>query len=420
MSGKAPASEAPDAGLLRLAVSLFATARPVRLGVAVSGGSDSMAMLHLLARAAPKGTIVHAVSVDHGLRPEAAAEAHLVAGACRKIGISHETLRWRHGTVAGNLQAAARRARYGLIAEWARSRGVSHVAIGHTADDQAETFLMELAREAGLDGLSAMAPVWQAEGTCWCRPFLRATRVELRGFLERHGIGWIDDPSNENDRYARVRARKALKSLAPLGITAERLRRTASNLSAARQVVEQAAGDAARQIGREIAGEVILDRPGFLTLAPETGRRLVIGALQWVSGTEYPPRSASVARIIEAIAERRQMTLAGCRIRVGEGEIRILREYRAVAGQIAGPGEIWDRRWRVSGPGLRGGQVRALGPDGLRLCPDWRQIGASREALIASPAVWKGASLRAAPLAGWPNGWQALPTFPFAAAFQRH
>ena len=121
-----------------------------RIGVAVSGGSDSMAALHILAGvAAESGVAIHAATVDHGLRPEAADEARQVAKVCVALAVPHEVLRWEHMEISGNLQDQARQARYRLIAGWARERGLSAVVLGHTLDDQAETFLMRLARSSG-------------------------------------------------------------------------------------------------------------------------------------------------------------------------------------------------------------------------------------------------------------------------------
>ena len=146
-----------DARLLALVRSAFGTIHPEVIGVAVSGGSDSVALLHLAARfQAERGGLVRAVTVDHRLRPEAADEARFVAGLCETLGVRHDTVEWPHGPLAGNIPDQARRARYDLVTGWAQCHGITHVVVGHTADDDAETFLMELARQAGIDGLASM------------------------------------------------------------------------------------------------------------------------------------------------------------------------------------------------------------------------------------------------------------------------
>ena len=215
--------EARLTGLVRAALPGDQT-----VGVALSGGGDSVALLHLCRVA---GLTVEAVTVDHALRAESAAEAAVVAGDCAALGVRHEVRLWRHGAVGGNLMDAARRARVGLIRDWAVKRGIGVVALGHTRDDQAETLVMGLARAAGIDGLAGMRPAWVEGGVRFVRPLLEAGRAELRAWLEARGIAWIDDPTNENDRFARVRARKALAVMEPLGISAEGLAVVARNLA---------------------------------------------------------------------------------------------------------------------------------------------------------------------------------------------
>jgi len=407
----APALSAGDAFLLHVAGQAFRPGSPGRIGLAVSGGSDSMAMLHLMARAAPHaGWQVHAVTVDHRLRPEAAAEARFVARACAGLGVPHDTLVWEHGAVAGNLMDAARKARYRLIAGWARAQGISHVGLAHTADDQAETFLMGLAREAGLDGLAGMRRDWTEAGIVFGRPFLCQTRAELRGWLTRNGQGWVDDPSNDDDRFTRVKARRALKALRPLGITVERLNSVVQHLAMALSVVDRATAEAADRLAQEAAGALVLDRNGFGELGPELSRRLLVAALRWMSGAGHPPRAASVERVEAAIRAGRVATLAGCRIRPSGADIRLTREPKAVAAATAAPGAIWDHRWHLTPPEgqeVEGLEIRALGAAGLQACPDWRATGHSRDALLVTPAIWRGDRLIAAPMAGKPAEWTA-------------
>ncbi len=408
MSEGWPLSEGEDAYLLHFALGAFRRDKPVHIGVAVSGGSDSMAMLHLMTRAAPHaGWTVHAVTVDHRLRPEAADEAAFVGRVCAELGVSHDILIWEHGPVAGNLQDQARRARYALIADWARARGIGHVCVGHTADDQAETFLMGLARQAGLDGLSGMRPDWSEGGIKWARPFLFHTRADLRAFLRRNGKAWVEDPSNADDRYQRVKARKVLEALKPLGITVDKLAGVAHNLASVQVVVEGAVKEAAHAVATETAGVITFKRQDFRLLPLETQRRLLVGAFKWVSGAVYGPRADALFRVLQAIRVRRDATLSGCRIRVSEKDVRILREPKAVAALTCPSDRLWDGRWRLDGPHAPELEIRALGAAGLRLCPGWRATGLPRDALIVSPAVWRGDVLIAAPLAGCDSGWTA-------------
>lgn len=409
---------ADEARLLALARSVLGT-QPV--GVAVSGGGDSMALLHLMVRAAAgSGGAVRAVTVDHGLRPEAAAEARFVAAVCATLGVAHDTVRWQHGGLSGNLPDLARRARYRLIGGWARGAGVGHVVVAHTADDRAETFLMELAREAGLDGLTSMRGAWRAEGVAWSRPLLSVGREELRRYLRRNGVPWIDDPTNEREAYQRVKARRALAALAPLGITPGGLARVAGHLASARRDLERLARQAAEAIARCDAGAIRFDRTGWTDLGEDTRRRLLIAALRWVSGAGYAPRAAQIARLDAAIRDGRDATLQGCCLRVDAAAIRVLREPKAVAGLEAPTDALWDGRWRLSGPHEAGLTVRALGSEGLRQCADWRATGRSRAVLGVTPAVWRGPALVAAPLAGRAAGWTAEIVADFGSGLFSH
>ena len=403
-----PQAEGADALLLLLPEGSFPGDWPERIGVAVSGGSDSLALLHLFARIqAHRGGALHAVTVDHRLRPEATAEARFVAGMCAGLGVSHDTLVWDHGRIDGNLQDQARRARYGLIGAWARDRGIGDVVLGHTADDQAETFLMGLARGAGIDGLCGMRRKWEEGGIRWLRPYLTVPRADLRAYLTRHGITWVDDPSNADDRFQRVKARKVLAALKPLGITVEGLSAVTDTLSIAQGALKSAAVERASAILRSAAGEVILDRQGFRLTHPETARRILIAALRWVSSAAYAPRAAQMERLQQAIRQGRDATLWGCRLRVGGAEIRITREPKAVAHLATPTDAIWDGRWRLTGPHHADLRIRALGAEGLRASKAWRDTGISRAALVVSPAVWRGKTLVAAPFAGHGAGWTA-------------
>lgn len=371
------------------------------IGVALSGGGDSTALLHLCLRA---GFRVEAVTVDHRLRAESATEAAAVHAACAALGIRHEVRVWEHGAVPGNLMDAARRARMALIAAWATSRGIRVVAIGHTRDDQAETVLMGLARSAGLAGLSGMRPDWGDAGVRFQRPLLKAGREDLRDWLRAKGISWIDDPTNDNDRFTRIKARKALAALAPLGITAERLADVAGHLASVQVALSAQVSAAAAQFVVAEAGALRIDA-GLWAEPAEVQRQVVVAGLIWLSSADYAPRAADVARLIQAMAAGRDATLAGCRFRRGW----LMREPRAVGGPVP-VGQLWDGRWRVTGPD---GEVRALGAEGLSQIKDWRNTGLPREVLVVSPAVWQGETLLAAPVAGFSAQWQAKLDRPF-------
>ena len=392
----------------------FDPAPPPVLGVAVSGGGDSVALLHLLNDyARSRGIALHAATVDHGLRPEAAREAAMVAGQCRALGVPHDTLRWTGWDHSGNLQNEARKARYRLLADWARGQGIGAVCIGHTADDLAETFVMRLGRRAGVDGLSAMPAVFDRHGMRWHRPLLNARRADLRAHLTQRGVTWVDDPSNEDDSFARVRIRKALTVLTDLGVDSAALADVSRHLADARTALDAQMFAAARAHAHVQCGAVAMDWQALCALPTETRRRLLTHTIAWINGATYAPRSSAVAEVLTALDDAGAATVQGCELRLKRDKLWIYRELQAVRAVGAPVDTLWDGRWRLEPCGdaptpNTQTTIRALGAEGLRSFADWRDLGVPRGVLLASPAVWQGAELVAAPLVGRSQNWQAV------------
>ncbi|MCK0138302.1 tRNA lysidine(34) synthetase TilS [Aliiroseovarius sp. F47248L] len=375
----------------------------LRLGVAVSGGGDSMALL-LLAHdwCAEQGAELLAATVDHGLRTEAAEEARFVQATCAALNLPHRTLNWTEQP-AGNVQDAARRARYGLLADWAKDEQLDAVLLGHTADDQAETFLMRLARGSGVDGLSAMRDDWSDRGVQWMRPLLPVTREALREVLTTRGQAWIDDPTNDDPNYDRVKMRRALQDLPQIGLTRARLTATAHRMSQARDALAWLAHDAARRLADVKGGDVQFAMPEFTGLPDETRHRLLAHAINYVSSTAYRPRYNALRALEDEVTAGQTRTLQGCLVSLTADRLVIGRELRAVKTLSCPPGAPWDQRWIMDAPQLSVGSklhVRALG-DGIQLCKTWRATGLSRSTLMTTPSLWAGETLVAAPLAGF-------------------
>jgi tRNA(Ile)-lysidine synthase len=181
------------------------------IGIAVSGGPDSLALLLLAAEARPLQ--VEAATVDHALRPESRAEAEMVAQLCERIGVAHAILTadWERKPVTG-IQERSRLMRYRLLRDWAKERGLTALATAHHVDDQAETLLMRLARGAGVRGLAGMRPVGRgtADAISIIRPLLGWRHSELEAVCASAGVVPVQDPSNEDEQFERVRVRKAL------------------------------------------------------------------------------------------------------------------------------------------------------------------------------------------------------------------
>lgn len=413
-------AQGADAHLLASIDRSFHPAKPEKIGIAVSGGGDSIALLHLYLRWAEQtGQQIAAVTVDHTLREGSAAEAASVAVFCAENGVSHDTLRWDNWDGHGNVQAAARDARYRLMADWAKGQGVSGIALGHTKDDSAETFLMRLARKAGIDGLALMDPQFERFGLHWSRPLWLHTRAELRDYLRRHDVTWFDDPSNDNVDFQRVRVRKAMTELSALGISTDVLHHAGFAMSQARDALEYYTSWEATQNVQAQCGDLVMPMRPIPPIPVDIERRLRAKAVQWIGGLDYPPRLATMNNLTEGLALEGTQTVGGCLVTKTDHEVRFAREHNAVKTLTCPTTEIWDRRWALCGPHAPDLRIAALG-DAVKDCPDWRSAGLPRTSLLASPAVWKGASLIAAPLAGYNADWSARIVADFHSSLVTH
>ena len=392
--------------------------KPAKIGIAVSGGGDSMALLHLFARwSAQTGHPIAAVTVDHGLRAGSAAEAASVAAFCAKLGIPHDTLIWNTWDGHGNLQAAARDARYRLMADWARDNGVAGIALGHTMDDGAETFLMRLSRKAGIDGLSAMDRVFTRDGLQYARPLWMCKRAELRAYLTRNDIAWVDDPSNDDVDFERIRVRKALDTLSDMGLKTESLHHASTAMRQARDALEHyTAQEAAAHVRADHADLVMPFKPA---IPDDIARRLRAKAIAWMGHLPYPPRGSAMQHLMDGLALEGTHTLGGALVTVADGHMRITREPNAVSGITAATDAVWDGRWMLDGPHADDLHIACLGK-AITECSDWRKIGLPRASVMASPAVWRDTTLIAAPIAGLNSDWTARIVADFHSSLVAH
>lgn len=297
----------------RAAVECLAGA-PERLGLAVSGGADSLALL-LLAAAAFPGR-VEAATVDHGLRLESTLEALHVEDICERAGCPHTILSVSVPDGAAGLQAEARTARYTALAGWAEARGIGHLATAHHLDDQAETLLMRLQRGSGLAGLSAIRPVRQQGDLLIVRPLLSWTKAELVHLVSRAGIEPVEDPSNQDLRFDRTAIRRFLS--ANPQFSPQRLARTAAAAREADEALDWAADQLAEDRITSAGGEWRIDPAG---LPRELKRRLLVRAIVFIREAHAiePPWSGSedVEGLLSALESDGAATLAGIMARGG-------------------------------------------------------------------------------------------------------
>jgi len=318
------------------AKSLFADLRSAPVIVlAVSGGPDSIALMWLAARwrrTLSRGPRLIAVTVDHGLRVEAAREARDVKRLARRLDLPHRTLRWRGAKPKTGVPAAARVARYRLLAEMARANGATHILTAHTRDDQAETLLMRMLRGSGIAGLAAMARQSERAGVWLVRPLLDVPKSQLVATLNKAKIAFAEDPTNRDTSYTRPRLRALMPKLAEEGGDVRNLVRLAARLARANAALEVLVDGAERYLAlsdRDDAARFGFDAQAFAGLPEEIRLRLLMRAIDR-TGHEGPAElgkaEALLSALDRAVAEgkgRLKQTLAGAAISLAGGRIHV-------------------------------------------------------------------------------------------------
>jgi tRNA(Ile)-lysidine synthase len=403
-----PADSLEPAEFAALIEGLGPFEQRARVAVAVSGGPDSLCLSLLAdAWARLRGGEVSALVVDHGLRPTAAAEARQVADWLRARRIDHHVLSWTGAKPATGIQAAAREARYRLLADWCRTAGVLHLLLAHHLDDQAETVALRQTRQSGADGLAGMAAVRELAGFRLLRPLLSVPKARLRATLAAMGQPWLEDPSNLAPAFARSRLRLGAALDAPRLAT---LAGTHGRARAARD--ELTAAWLASHARIDPAGFVLLSAAALASGPLEICRRALQQVLISVGGTRYPPRQARLARLLEQVRAglTSGRTLAGCRVLPWRGALLICREPRSIDAAtplVHGAPLIWDGRFRVEMTGeVPELVVRALAGAGARGSPaPARPLPAPVKPGL--PSVWRGEELLAVPHLGVIEPWLA-------------
>ncbi|HEY0912010.1 MAG TPA: tRNA lysidine(34) synthetase TilS [Bradyrhizobium sp.] len=328
---------------------LFADWKAVpALVLAISGGPDSVALMWLAARwrrAMRCGPRLVAVTVDHGLRAESAREANAVKRLARSLGLAHHTLRWTGAKPKTGLPAAARSARYRLLARAAQDHGATHVLTAHTRDDQAETLLMRMLRGSGIAGLAAMARQTPRDGVLLARPFLNVSKGRLIATLAKANIAFADDPTNRDSYFTRPRLRALMPALAAEGGDARNLARLASRLARANAAVEVLTDGAERYLALQdrdaarsgtranISNFKTFDFAAFAAIPEEIRVRLLQRAIDRF-GAEGPAELGKVEALLAALQQagvqkaggpraKLKQTLAGALISLVDGRIRV-------------------------------------------------------------------------------------------------
>jgi len=346
-----PIGEAEFSNLMR---ALGPFERSPELAIGFSGGADSTGLLVLAARwVKRRNGVIFALTVDHGLRDDSLAEAKIAQKNIKALGVAGYILPWLGHKPTSGVQNAAREARFAIMSSWCHRRGILHLLLAHHEDDQAETLLHRLGRKTGADGLAGMPRIREAYDVRILRPCLSVSPARLSASARNRGIRWIEDPSNKDRSYARVRLRNLLPSLKEEQISAAALAGTARRLADVRKLFEN-------QTGQILANSAELNSLGYAKinnkvlrkLDPELVRRILERLLGTIGGHFYPTRRYLLDNLIgklqkEGLSSRR--TIAGCLVQPEKNDILIIREaVRCEEKEItSGPWVDWDRRFRI-------------------------------------------------------------------------
>ena len=398
------------------------------IAVGCSGGPDSLALTILADRwARQRGGRLTALTVDHRLRPESAAEARIVAGWLAARGIAHDVLVWRGVKPAAGIQEAAREARYRLLGDWCRAQGCLHLLTAHQREDQAETYLIRRRAGSGADGLAGMSAVREMAGMRLMRPLLAFPKSRLAALLATEGQPFLSDPSNLNPAFERAWLR--LDGDAADATRIERL--TAEARDYGRQRIERE-GALDRLLASFVsvhpAGFAVLDPAAFGRIDPALAERLLSRVAACIGGASYPLRRERVARLRAGLMDGRERarTLGGCRFVPWRDKLLVLRELAGAAAPmrlLPCTELLWDRRFaattrRAIMPDVTLGYLGQHDTKGSRYpLLDREKTDLPRLLHASLPALWDDAGLLAMPHLGYLRADAAfLPTIAFRPA----
>ena len=293
-----------------------------RLAIAISGGVDSVCLLHW---AVECGLNVTALHVNHGLRQEADTETNYVVELCQKLSVPYQVFYWRDEKPNSGLEAAARDARYKFMTDWCQENDIDALMVAHQADDQIETFLMNLSRGSGVSGLSAMQAEAYREGVKIVRPLLGVFRSELIKYCEDRGIKYFSDEMNDDENYTRVKIRKNRHLLSDkLGISDARILLAVENLSRAREALDS---DVTARVRSVMYDDYALFSDSFLfDLPPDIGLKFLGVLIQIIGGNNYQPRLNSLVFALSKLKSDCKFTLGHCTVRRFKNQILIVPE----------------------------------------------------------------------------------------------
>ncbi len=385
------------------------------IAVGVSGGADSLLLTLLLREwVLKKNGKLTALIVNHNLRSGSVAEIQRLKSWLNKYKINYKVFNWLGKKPKTGIQEIARSVRLRMLTEWCLKKGVLHLCLAHNLNDQAETFLIRLSRGSAVYGLSAMAPISVYKHVRFLRPFLFIEKERIIFTLRQMQQDWIEDPSNVNTTFQRVRMRNISSILDKEGIGNNRLSETSKNLGRAKAaILDNVSGLAAESVSIYPEGYVTLDREKFLQAPEEIRLRLLSHIFMCVSGKEFPPRLKNLERVDKLLHRPKSIigsTLHGCQIEslkkpTLNNQVGFFREAASVWDKktlLNKQAFIWDNRFHVSCDIKSTGIYCAkLGTAGLqqvsKFIPKKGMETIPQKVKLTLPALWKGRRLMSVP-----------------------
>lgn len=321
------------------------------VAVALSGGGDSVALLHLVCDwARSTGATISALTVDHGLRRNARVEAELVGKRARELGIAHHILPWISPKPLTGIQSAARQARYKLMEDWCKTNNVLHLMVGHTRDDQVETYLMRKSHGSGPHGMAGMSQLVELPACRIIRPLLNETRERLRGYLDELGVEWVEDPSNQDEKFERIKWRNQLSQGNYPTLEAHEAIR---EYGAKRLSDNQALADCmARMVNLHSFGYATVAWDRFVEIPKALAEPFLARLLLTIGGRSYGPSPNKVKQLVSRLYGSGPVseTLSGCLLKRDLRHLYVIREHRNSPDPLrVRPSEQiwWDNRFKI-------------------------------------------------------------------------
>ncbi len=368
---------------------------PKKIAVAVSGGADSMSMI-LLAKTL--GTKIIALIVDHGLRAESANEAKSVQSQLKGLGIETVVLNWEGSKPKSNIHENARRERYKLLTDYCISKEIKHLLVAHTKNDQAETVMLRIYRGSGVDGISAMREKSVKNGVVILRPLLGVNRVEIEAYLKQKKVSWVNDPSNSNTKFERVKIRQLLGGIEEKDLWLDRLCLLAENAQRSSSYIKKRVNTIFTKIVKlHKLGFISVDFNNFQKLNEEIALKILVKIIDKFNKGDHQPRLSSLKTCLEKIKSKKDFALAKIEIKHVKGEVIFIRELSKVSTPLVGG--IWDDRFIILN---NNSEIKPLGEDGWKqikskvIKKNWPHI----KVLYTLPTVFEKGKVTSCPLLG--------------------